>query len=556
MKIVMKALVGLLSLAGVLVALSTQAQTVEPVVAPAQAERGKVAVSQSELKDNDPKAKDLGAIWFVGDSITQSNADGDAQGSPRKSLYELLQASGYSFTYTGHHAKNTDGLPATGTTPADNLYHFHTGVSGYLIGKTPPAKNWAGIAPNLDKYWGSGRLATVKPSIILIMLGTNDIGRGFELDSAPDRLREMLDKIYALPNVGQPKVFLATIPPNHRNEADRTNVIIFNESVPRIVADYKAKGKAIYFVDQFKPINDAYKSNMRGDNLHPNATGNDTMAKQWFAGIQKSLQTTASVGTDDDQDAFPGVKTDFRGYDRYDRVKTTSGFISVVCPKVAAPGKPWLWRSLFWEGIKPFSNADLKLVEQGYYVVLAHGNVHGHPDGNVNIDAAYQLLTTEYGFSKQCSMASMSRGTLSLFTWASVNPEKVNSIYVDNGVCNVDSWPAGKLVPGSDSVGSGDAQSWQGMKNVYGFTTDQQLLDAKVSPIDKLESLAKAGVPILMVCGSQDTAVPYEENDAIMEQRYKKLGGSIEVIIENKGHTHGMKDPTPVLEFIKRNTSN
>ena len=60
---------------------------------------------------------------------------------------------------------------------------------------------------------------------------------------------------------------------------------------------------------------------------------------------------------------------------------------------------------------------------------------------------------------------------------------------------------------------------------------------------------------ILMVCGSKDPAVPYEENDAIMEQRYKALGGSIEVIVENKGHSHGMKDPTPVIEFIKKNTN-
>ena len=63
-----------------------------------------------------------------------------------------------------------------------------------------------------------------------------------------------------------------------------------------------------------------------------------------------------------------------------------------------------------------------------------------------------------------------------------------------------------------------------------------------------------AGVPILMVCGSKDTAVPYEENDAIMKERYEKLGGSITVIVENKGHSHGMKDPTPVLEFIRKHT--
>jgi len=274
-----------------------------------------------------------------------------------------------------------------------------------------------------------------------------------------------------------------------------------------------------------------------------------------FSQIPIEASRKAESAESADVPLFPGKRSDFRGYDRYDHVKSATGHFSIVCPKNAAPGKPWLWRSLFWEAIKPFSNADLQLVDQGYHVVLAHGDVSGHPRGNANIDGAYELLTQEYGFSKKCSMASMSRGTLSLFRWATENPEKVESIYVDNGVCNVLSWPAGKRVPGNNSIGSGDRKSWNLFKRKFGYATDEEALKTKESPIDLLGPLAKAGVPILMVCGSKDPAVPYEENDAIMEQRYKALGGSIEVIVENKGHSHGMKDPTPVIEFIKKNTN-
>lgn len=256
------------------------------------------------------------------------------------------------------------------------------------------------------------------------------------------------------------------------------------------------------------------------------------------------------------REGFPGQKIDFRGYDRYDRIKTSKGHFSIVCPKDPAPGKPWLWRSLFWEAIKQFSNADLKLVDEGYHVVLAHGDVAGHPSGNANIDAAYEMVTEQFGFAKTCSMASMSRGTLSLFRWATENPEKVNSIYVDNGVCNVLSWPAGKLVLGNDSVASGAPASWKDFKAKFGYATDEEALQTQESPIDLLEPLAKAGVPILMVCGNKDTAVPYEENDAIMERRYRLLGGDITVIVEDKGHSHGMKDPTPVLAFIRKHTRN
>lgn len=252
--------------------------------------------------------------------------------------------------------------------------------------------------------------------------------------------------------------------------------------------------------------------------------------------------------------SLPGEVTDFHGY-RCHQFKTANGAnVKVICPKTAAAGKPWLWRSLFWESIKPVYKADLTLVDQGYYVVLVHGDVTGHPKGNAKIDAAYELLTSKYGFANKCSMASLSRGTLSLFRWAAANPEKVNSIYVDNGVCNITSWPAGKQVPGSGSQGSGNPKSWEKFKRTFGYTTDAQALNSKQSPIDQLEPLAKAGVPILMVCGSKDKAVPYEENDAILEQRYRALGGPIEVIIQDKGHTHGMQDPTPVINFIKTNS--
>ncbi|MGJ8677508.1 MAG: GDSL-type esterase/lipase family protein [Akkermansiaceae bacterium] len=506
-----------------------------------------VVYSHAEIENRG--AKDLGAIWFIGDSITQSNADNDPSGSLRKSLCDLLLKNDYKFSYTGHHTKNSEGLPETGTRPTDNLYHYHSGVSGILIG----SEKSRGLFSMLPESWESGRLAVVKPRIILIMAGTNDVGRGFKLDQASDRLRALLDRIYELPNLGQVQVFLASIPPNRRNDDDRANVVVFNESVPLIVNEYKAKGKKIYYVDQFAALEEDYDENMCSDDLHPNGVGNHAMAKQWFEAIESAAAMPADQGG---ESLFPAERSDYRGYDSYSFQKDGVA-IKVICPKspnMRGASKPWLWRSLFWEAIPQFRDADLKLVDEGYYVVLVHGDVSGHPRGNTNIDTAYEVLTTEYGFSKTCSMASMSRGTLSLFRWAAGNPEKVESIYVDNGVCNIRSWPAGKLVPGNDSVAKGSPSAWKLFKKSFGFETDEEALASKESPIDQLEPLARAGVPILLVCGSKDPAVPYEENDAIMKQRYEKLGGSIKVIIEDKGHSHGMKDPTPVLEFIRKHT--
>lgn len=234
--------------------------------------------------------QNLGAIWFIGDSITQSNADGDGNGSPRKSLYDLLEADGANYTYTGDFAANVDGLPTTGGTVETNLYHYHSGHSGIRIGEVGGE---GGFATNLTSYWGSGRLNVVKPNQILIMLGTNDVASA-DPAGASERLRQLVEDIYALPDIGKPTIFLASIPPNGRNASDTAYVVAFNADVPGIVADFQAEGKDVQFVDQFTPLNDDYANTMRADDLHPNATGNDTIAQTWFDAIKARYAVTGS----------------------------------------------------------------------------------------------------------------------------------------------------------------------------------------------------------------------------------------------------------------------
>jgi len=78
----------------------------------------------------------------------------------------------------------------------------------------------------------------------------------------------------------------------------------------------------------------------------------------------------------------------------------------------------------------------------------------------------------------------------------------------------------------------------------------------KHNPIDDLAPLAKAGVPVLAVVGDADDVVPLAENTAIVEQRYKKLGGPITVIVKQGvgHHPHSLKDPARIVDFILKHT--
>jgi alpha-beta hydrolase superfamily lysophospholipase len=73
---------------------------------------------------------------------------------------------------------------------------------------------------------------------------------------------------------------------------------------------------------------------------------------------------------------------------------------------------------------------------------------------------------------------------------------------------------------------------------------------SKMPLLDNLAPLARAGVPLLHVCGSHDPAL--ETHTRAVEKRYQELGAPITVIIkEGEGHYPlAPRDPKPVVDFI------
>ena len=59
-------------------------------------------------------------------------------------------------------------------------------------------------------------------------------------------------------------------------------------------------------------------------------------------------------------------------------------------------------------------------------------------------------------------------------------------------------------------------------------------------------------MPLFHVVGDVDDVVPVSENTAVIEKRYKALGGHIEVIHKPDvgHHPHSLQDPKPIVKFI------
>jgi pimeloyl-ACP methyl ester carboxylesterase len=240
---------------------------------------------------------------------------------------------------------------------------------------------------------------------------------------------------------------------------------------------------------------------------------------------------------------FPGERSEWNGYARYD-FQIAGRTAHVVAPHTAAPGKPWIWRARFW-GHEP--QTDLALLERGFHVAYCDvANLFGSPSAVKIWNAFYREMTTTHGFAPQVVLEGLSRGGLIIYNWAKANPTKVACIYADAPVCDIKSWPRDHS----------SAATWAQCLAVYGLTNEQAAVFTG-NPIDGLEPLAKAKVPLLHIVGDADVVVPVAENTAVLAARYRALGGSIE-IISKPGighHPHSLTDPTPIVTFILQHTS-
>ena len=277
-------------------------------------------------------------------------------------------------------------------------------------------------------------------------------------------------------------------------------------------------------------------------------------------GMNKGLPLAEAIAKADEIDTqirqlgapFPGKRSDWNGYDRYDFEFDGKPAI-VVVPKQTLPGKPWAWRGEFFGA---FPNADVALVGKGFHLAyLGVPNLFGSPEAVAHWNDFYKELAGKYGLAKKVALIGLSRGGLYCYNWAAANPEKVACIYADAAVCDFKSWPGGKLK--NLGKGNGSDTEWQNLLKAYHFQSDTEAIAYAKNPIDNLKPLADARVPLLHVYGDADDAVPWDENTGVVAERYRKLGGSI-TLIPKPGighHPHGLEDPKRIVEFILKHAS-
>nr|WP_269523025.1 alpha/beta fold hydrolase [Coraliomargarita parva] len=443
-------------------------------------------------------------VACVGDSITRGGGtEAPALDAYPKQLQRLLGASNYTVGYFG----------SSGSTAMHN-----TGLAYQERSSFKQALNF-------------------KPDIVVIQLGTNDAHktRWPKHENFSKDYRELIEAFQTLET--KPKIYLSLPPvilPDSDGSLIEENAIL--EQIPLIKHLANETGATVIDVHGAFASQDDLKSHM-GDRIHPNRKGATLIAKKVYEAITG--------------EAFQGpvpheLYTSWKGYQRIDfGIGTRPG--KLVIPENPAPGRPWIWRTEFFGA---FPSVDLALLEQGWHVFyLDMVNQYGSPQAMEMMDLVPSYLKDHYDLSAKPVLEGFSRGGLYALNWSIRHPDKVKALYLDAPVCDFKSWPGGR------GRGNGNKADWGRLLKAYGFS-DEEALTWDGNPIDKLEPLAEAGIPIIAVAGDADEVVPMEENISLLKDRYEALGGRIELIVKPGigHHPHSLEDPTPVVEFLQELT--
>lgn len=215
-----------------------------------------------------------------------------------------------------------------------------------------------------------------------------------------------------------------------------------------------------------------------------------------------------------------------------------------VCPEKPAPGARWAWRAEFFGA---FDGADLGLLKAGWYLAYHRvSDMYGCPKAIEYMSEFQDVMVRGFGMNEKTVLIGVSRGGLYSFNYAAAHPERVAALYLDAPVLDIKSWPVG--------LGRGDSGGDKCRREClewYGLTLEE-IRDFHGNPLDYAEKVAKSGIPMIIVAGDADTAVPLEENAAIMEKLFTEAGGKMKMIVKPGcgHHPHGLDDPSPIVDFI------
>ncbi len=215
----------------------------------------------------------------------------------------------------------------------------------------------------------------------------------------------------------------------------------------------------------------------------------------------------------------------------------------VYAPNTPAKVKPWVLKTEYFWAFPEVQNALLK---KGWHLAHVANDTRWFCEADNKRRAKLcEFLISEFSLNEKCVLEGMSCGGMQAVYFGAEYPQFVKGMYLDAPVMNFLSCPFG--------VGRSPFDSVEEFINATGITL-KDLINYRNHPIDRVEDLIKNNIPVFLVAGDSDTTVPYDENGALLAEKYRKAGTPLIEVIKAgcEHHPHSLNDNTPIIEWAER----
>lgn len=207
-------------------------------------------------------------------------------------------------------------------------------------------------------------------------------------------------------------------------------------------------------------------------------------------------------------------------------VEGCRAFVFLPPEEKRATPQPWIFYAPTLPGYPDEAERWMhqQFLEAGVAVAgIDVGEAYGSPASHKKFAALCDKLIEDNGFAPKPCLLGRSRGGLWVTSWAAANPDRVAGIGGIYPVFDFRTYPG--VAKASEAYNL--------------LPAELEKRGAEFNPIERVEILARAGIPVSLIHGDVDKVVPLTENSAEFVRRYEKEGkGDLVNLIILKGQGH------------------
>ena len=206
----------------------------------------------------------------------------------------------------------------------------------------------------------------------------------------------------------------------------------------------------------------------------------------------------------------------------------------IVFPNEAESERNWLLKTEYRDA---FPETEIEMLKRGFHVAFVGNDSRFAAESDCTRKTKFvEYVSKRFGLRDKCVTVGYSCGGAHAVNFAGMYPNSVCCIYIDAPVLNFCDYPGRLPADGCENV-------WENefVKAYPGITRAGLLNNFLFHPLNSIKTLQEHKIPIIMLYGTEDCTVNYNQNGKLLELEYEDCRELLTVIprVLQGHHPHG-----------------